>query len=137
MLYEVITHVLLPFMVLPLYAVMKGISPSYVRAAWSLGARPATAFRRVYLPQTLPGVGAGCLMVFIQALGYYITPALVGGADDHRITSYNVCYTKLLRFVSTVGVDPVALAGRYRDLYRRLRQRAVWLERAAGRNNFV
>jgi putative spermidine/putrescine transport system permease protein len=72
--------------------VMKGISPSYVRAAWSLGARPATAFRRVYLPQTLPGVGAGCLMVFIQALGYYITPALVGGADDQMISYFIAFY---------------------------------------------
>ena len=90
--YVAMVHVLLPFMVLPLYAVMKGISPSYVRAAWSLGARPATAFRRVYLPQTLPGIGAGCLMVFIQALGYYITPALVGGADDQMISYFIAFY---------------------------------------------
>lgn len=90
--YVAMVHVLLPFMVLPLYAVMKGISPSYVRAASSLGARPATAFRRVYLPQTLPGVGAGCLMVFIQALGYYITPALVGGADDQMISYFIAFY---------------------------------------------
>jgi len=90
--YVAMVHVLLPFMVLPLYAVMKGISPSYVRAAWSLGARPATAFRRVYLPQTLPGVGAGCLMVYIQALGYYITPALVGGADDQMISYFIAFY---------------------------------------------
>jgi putative spermidine/putrescine transport system permease protein len=90
--YVAMVHVLLPFMVLPLYAVMKGISPSYVRAAWSLGARPMTAFRRVYLPQTLPGVGAGCLMVFIQALGYYITPALVGGAEDQMISYFIAFY---------------------------------------------
>ncbi len=90
--YVAMVHVLLPFMVLPLYAVMKGISPSLVRAASSLGARPSTAFRRVYLPQTLPGVGAGCLMVFIQALGYYITPALVGGADDQMISYFIAFY---------------------------------------------
>ena len=90
--YVAMVHVLLPFMVLPLYAVMKGISPTYVRAAWSLGAPPATAFRRVYLPQTLPGIGAGCLMVFIQALGYYITPALVGGADDQMISYFIAFY---------------------------------------------
>jgi len=90
--YVAMVHVLLPFMVLPLYAVMKGISPTFVRAAWSLGARPSTAFRRVYLPQTLPGVGAGCLMVFIQALGYYITPALVGGADDQMISYFIAFY---------------------------------------------
>ena len=90
--YVAMVHVLLPFMVLPLYAVMKGISPSYLRAASSLGAAPLTAFRRVYVPQTLPGVGAGCLMVFIQALGYYITPALVGGADDQMISYFIAFY---------------------------------------------
>jgi putative spermidine/putrescine transport system permease protein len=90
--YVAMVHVLLPFMVLPLYAVMKGISPTYLRAASSLGAAPLTAFRRVYMPQTLPGVGAGCLMVFIQALGYYITPALVGGADDQMISYFIAFY---------------------------------------------
>ena len=90
--YVAMVHVLLPFMVLPLFAVMKGISPSYERAAASLGAPPFTAFRRVYLPQTLPGVAAGCLMVFIQALGYYITPALVGGAEDQMISYFIAFY---------------------------------------------
>jgi putative spermidine/putrescine transport system permease protein len=90
--YVAMVHVLLPFMVLPLYAVMKGISPSYERAAASLGAAPFTAFRRVYVPQTLPGIAAGCLMVFIQALGYYITPALVGGADDQMISYFIAFY---------------------------------------------
>jgi putative spermidine/putrescine transport system permease protein len=77
----VMTHILLPFMVLPLYSVMRTINPAYTRAARSLGATSWTAFRRIYLPQTLPGVGAGSLLVFILAVGYYITPALVGGAD--------------------------------------------------------
>jgi putative spermidine/putrescine transport system permease protein len=63
-----------------------------VRAATSLGAKPFTAFRRVYVPQTLPGIAAGCLMVFIQALGYYITPALVGGADDQMISYFIAFY---------------------------------------------
>ena len=90
--YVAMVHVLLPFMVLPLYSVMRSIPPSYVRAASSLGARPFTVFRRVYLPQTLPGIGAGCLMVFIQALGYYITPALVGGADDQMISYFIAFY---------------------------------------------
>jgi putative spermidine/putrescine transport system permease protein len=90
--YVAMVHVLLPFMVLPLFAVMKSISPTYERAAASLGAAPFTAFRRVYLPQTLPGVAAGCLMVFIQALGYYITPALVGGADDQMISYFIAFY---------------------------------------------
>jgi putative spermidine/putrescine transport system permease protein len=70
------THVLLPFMILPLYSVMKVIPPSYARAARSLGATSWTTFRRVYLPQTLPGIAAGSLLVFILAVGYYITPAL-------------------------------------------------------------
>ena len=90
--YVAMVHVLLPFMVLPLYAVMKNISPTYERAAASLGATPFTAFRRVYVPQTLPGIGAGCLIVFIQALGYYITPALVGGADDQMISYFIAFY---------------------------------------------
>ncbi len=81
------THMLLPFMVLPLYSVMKGIDPSYVRAALSLGGRPVSAFLRVYLPLTLPGLSAGALLVFIIAVGYYITPALVGGADDQMISN--------------------------------------------------
>ncbi|MCE5972596.1 ABC transporter permease [Sinirhodobacter sp. WL0062] len=81
------THILLPFTVLPLYSVMKTIPPSYVRAARSLGATSWTAFRRVYLPQTLPGIGAGGLLVFILAMGYYITPALVGGADGQMISN--------------------------------------------------
>jgi putative spermidine/putrescine transport system permease protein len=81
------THILLPFMVLPLYSVMRTIPPSYVRAARSLGATSWTAFRRIYLPQTLPGIGAGALLVFILAVGYYITPALVGGASGQLISN--------------------------------------------------
>lgn len=83
----VMTHILLPFMVLPLYSVMKTIPPSYARAARSLGATSWTTFRRIYLPQTLPGIGAGALLVFILAVGYYITPALVGGADGQLISN--------------------------------------------------
>jgi len=90
--YVAMVHVLLPFMILPLYSVMKAIPPSYLRAAASLGAPPLTAWLRVYLPQTLPGIGAGCLMVFIQALGYYVTPALVGGADDQMISYFIAFY---------------------------------------------
>ncbi len=81
------THILLPFMILPLYSVMRPIDPSYVRAARSLGATSWTAFRRVYLPQTIPGIGAGALLVFILAVGYYITPALVGGSDGQLISN--------------------------------------------------
>lgn len=81
------THILLPFMILPLYSVMRAINPSYVRAARSLGATSWTAFRRIYLPQTLPGIGAGSLLVFILAVGYYITPALVGGSSGQLISN--------------------------------------------------
>ena len=81
------THVLLPFMVLSLYSVMRTINPWYLRAAASLGAGPVQAFRRVYWPQSLPGVGAGSLLVFIMALGYYITPALVGGRSGQLISN--------------------------------------------------
>jgi putative spermidine/putrescine transport system permease protein len=90
--YTAMTHVLLPFMVLPLYAVMRTIPPVHMRAALSLGATPMTAFWRVYAPQTLPGIGAGVLMVFIQALGYYITPALVGGPDDQMLSYFIAFY---------------------------------------------
>jgi putative spermidine/putrescine transport system permease protein len=87
------THVLLPFMVLPLYSVMRGIPPNFVRAALSLGAKPTTAFFRVYLPLSMPGVAAGCLLVFILAIGYYITPALVGGAADQMISYFVAFFT--------------------------------------------
>lgn len=90
--YAAMTHVLLPFMVLPLYAAMRTIPPAHVRAALSLGATPLAAFWRVYAPQTLPAVGAGVLMVFIQALGYYITPALVGGPDDQMLSYFIAFY---------------------------------------------
>ena len=81
------THILLPFMILPLYSVMRGIDPSYLRAAMSLGARPIPAFARIYFPMTLPGLSAGALLVFIISVGYYITPALVGGTDGQMISN--------------------------------------------------
>ena len=81
------THILLPFMILPLYSVMQTISPSYVRAAKSLGATDWTAFWRVYFPQTVPGIGAGAILVFILAIGYYITPELVGGTSGIFISN--------------------------------------------------
>jgi len=81
----VMIQILLPFMILPVYSVMKGIPPSYMRAAQNLGATPSLAFLKVYMPQTLPGVGAGVILVFIVAIGYYITPELVGGKDGTLI----------------------------------------------------
>ncbi len=82
------THIQLPFTLLPIYSVMKTISPTYMRAAKSLGATPFHAFRTVYVPQTLPGVAAGCLLTFILCLGYFITPALVGGGSDNMIAGF-------------------------------------------------
>jgi putative spermidine/putrescine transport system permease protein len=82
------THIQLPFTLLPIYSVMKTISPSYMRAAKSLGATPFYAFLRIYMPQTLPGVAAGCLLTFILCLGYYITPALVGGPTDQMVSGF-------------------------------------------------
>ncbi len=84
----VMTQVLLPFMILPIYSVMRGIPPSYMKAAQNLGATPTRAFIRVYMPQSIPGIGAGCILVFIVAIGYYITPELVGGKDGLMIGNF-------------------------------------------------
>uniref|UniRef100_UPI00374C8C0C ABC transporter permease n=1 Tax=Rhodoferax sp. TaxID=50421 RepID=UPI00374C8C0C len=88
-------HILLPFMILPLYSVMKSVPATYLRAAVSLGSSPIAAFFRVYLPQTYPGVGAGGLLVFILSIGYYVTPALLGGADDQMLSYYIANYTNV------------------------------------------
>jgi putative spermidine/putrescine transport system permease protein len=80
------SHILLPFMVLPIWAVMRRIDPEYGRAAANLGASPARAFLRVFVPLTMSGVLAGCLLVFVLALGFYITPALLGGLRDQMIS---------------------------------------------------
>lgn len=81
------THILLPFMILPLYSVMQTIQPTYLRAAKSLGATNWTAFWRVYFPQSIPGIGAGSILVFILAIGYYITPEIVGGTSGTFISN--------------------------------------------------
>lgn len=104
------THVLLPFMILPLYSVMKVIPPSYARAARSLGATSWTTFRRVYLPQTLPGIAAGSLLVFILAVGYYITPALVGGADGALISNMIAANMKNSNWSLAAAVAAMLLA---------------------------
>jgi len=91
--YVAMVHIMLPFMILPIYSVMKGISPSYMRAAVSLGCHPFASFWRVYFPQTLAGVGAGCLLVFILSIGYYITPALLGSPNDQMISYFVAFYT--------------------------------------------
>jgi putative spermidine/putrescine transport system permease protein len=80
------THILLPYMVLALYGVMRKIDPSYLRAAESLGARPFAAFRHVFVPLSLPGVVNGCVLVFTICLGFYITPILLGTPRDMMIS---------------------------------------------------
>ena len=86
------THIQLPFTILPIYSVMRSIQPTQLRAARSLGAGPTSAFWRIYAPQTVPGVVAGCLMTFILSLGYYITPALVGGPQDQMVSNFISTY---------------------------------------------
>jgi len=90
----VMTQILLPFMVLPLYSVMKTISPNYMRAALNLGASPLHAFYKVYMPNSVPGISAGCMLVFILAIGYYITPELVGGKDGQMIGNWIAYHLK-------------------------------------------
>ena len=91
--YVSMVQIMLPFMILPLYSVMKSIPPSYQRAAISLGSHPFAAFWRVYVPQTYAGMAAGVLLVFITALGYYITPALLGGPGDQMVSYYIAYFT--------------------------------------------
>ena len=105
--YVAMTQILLPFMVLPLYSVMKTISPSLMRAGKSLGATPAIAFFKVYFPLTVPGIGAGSLLVFILAIGYYITPELVGGTSGTLISSsiaYHMKTSLDWSFASAMGL---------------------------------
>lgn len=80
-------HILVPFMIFPIFAVMRGIPNEYMRAAENLGAGPFMAWWRVYLPLTLPGLGAGILLVFILSIGFFITPALLGGPRDRMISN--------------------------------------------------
>lgn len=116
--YLSMVHILLPFMVLPLYSVMHGIDRNYLRAAEGLGARPHEVFRRIFLPLSLPGVAAGCLLVFILALGFYITPALVGGPRDlmisqliaQQVTINNWAFASALAFVLLVVALAVYIA---------------------------
>lgn len=106
------THILLPFMVLPLYSVMKTIPPSYMRAALSLGANPVRAFVRVYAPQTVAGIGAGSLLVFILSIGYYITPALVGGRTGQMISNFIAFHMqKSLNWGLAAALGGILLAG--------------------------
>ena len=106
------THILLPFMILPLYSVMKTIPSSYMRAARSLGASPMTGFVKVYMPNTVPGIGAGCILVFILSIGYYITPALVGGRTGtfiSNIIALHISETLNWGLAAALGVILLAL----------------------------
>ena len=106
------THILLPFMILPLYSVMKTISPSYVRAAKSLGANDWTAFWKVYFPNSIPGIGAGAILVFILSIGYYITPELVGGTSGIFISNriaYHISSSLNWGLAAALGVILLAL----------------------------
>jgi putative spermidine/putrescine transport system permease protein len=121
--YIAMVHILLPFMVLPIFAVMKGIPASHYRAALSLGANPVRSFIIVYLPQTIPGVGAGVLLVFIISLGYYITPALVGGPKDQMLSffiAFNTNVTVNWGLAAALSVVLLSLVILFFALYNRL-----------------
>jgi putative spermidine/putrescine transport system permease protein len=106
------THILRPFMILPHHSAMQTIPPSYMRAARSLGATPTMAFIKVYMPQTIPGIGAGGLLVFILAIGYYITPALVGGQDGQLISNMIAYHMqKSLNWSLAAALGGILLAG--------------------------
>lgn len=124
------SHILLPFMVLPIFAVMRRIDPEFGRAAANLGASPASAFLRVFVPLSLPGVVAGCLLVFVLALGFYITPALLGGLRDQMISQlivqqvqqrldwgFGTAMSVLLMVVTLVILFGASRAVRLRDVF--------------------
>ena len=137
--YVAMVQILLPFMILPIYNTMIGIPPTYMRAAVSLGAHPLLAFRKVYFPLTVPGISAGGLLVFCLSLGYYITPALVGGPGDQMVAYFIAFYTNqtinwglasalalvlLLLTVTIVALQRLALGqGRGGGIVDRLSQR--------------
>jgi ABC-type spermidine/putrescine transport system permease subunit I len=109
--YVSMVHILLPFMILPLYSVMRGIDRSVLRAAEGLGARPRAVFTQVMLPLSLPGVAAGCLLVFILSLGFYITPALVGGPKDLMISVLIAQQVDLFNWAFASALAAVLLIG--------------------------
>ena len=128
------THILLPFMILPMYSVMQTIPPSYLRAAKSLGATNWTAFWRVYFPQSVPGIGAGSILVFILAIGYYITPEIVGGTKGVFISNriaYHISSSLNWGLAAALGTILLAAVlilylGLRQD--RRHRQREAWID---------
>ncbi|WP_051378591.1 ABC transporter permease [Derxia gummosa] len=109
--YIAMIHILLPFMVLPLYSVMKGIPPVYMRAALSMGCKPFAAFWKVYAPQCMPGVLAGGLLTFILGMGYYITPALLGSPGEQMVSYFIAFFTnETLNWSMAAALSSVLLA---------------------------
>ncbi|PYO03237.1 MAG: ABC transporter permease [Candidatus Rokuibacteriota bacterium] len=116
------THILLPYMILALYAVMKKIDANHLKAAASLGARPLAAFREVFLPLSLPGVVNGSLLVFVTCLGFFVTPVLLGTPRDMMISQLiNQQIEELLAwgFASAVAVVLLAATGLVIAVYNR------------------
>ena len=117
------THILLPFMILPLYSVMKTIPKSFVRAAVSLGAHPWVAFWKVYFPNTVAGIGAGSILVFILSIGYYITPELVGGNTGTFISNriaYSISISLNWGLAAALGVILLGIVIAFYILYDRI-----------------
>ena len=117
------THILLPFMILPLYSVMKTIPKSFVRAAVSLGAHPWEAFWKVYFPNTVAGIGAGSILVFILSIGYYITPELVGGNTGTFISNriaYSISISLNWGLAAALGVILLGIVIAFYILYDRI-----------------
>jgi putative spermidine/putrescine transport system permease protein len=108
--YVAMVHVLLPFMVLPIYATLSGLDWRLIQAAQGLGARPFAVIRQVLLPLSLPGIAAGCILVFTLAIGFYITPALVGGPGDVMISMMIGDQVGLLNWPLAAAMAVVLLA---------------------------
>lgn len=105
------THILLPYMILALYPVMKGIDPNYVSAAKNLGANKFIAFFKIYFPLSIQGIASGCILVFVMSIGYFITPSLLGGTSDTMISQMiQVQVSKLLNWPFASAVSVILLA---------------------------
>jgi ABC-type spermidine/putrescine transport system permease subunit I len=102
-------HIMLPFMMLPLLSTMRGIDRTYLRAASVLGANPFRQFAHVFLPLSMPGVTAGCLLVFISSLGFYITPALLGGANTMIAVMIEQLVSRLLDWPTASALATILL----------------------------
>ena len=104
------THILLPYMILPIANALRQIDPALARAASGLGAAPFATFRQVTLPLSMPGVAAGVLLVFVLALGFYITPAMVGGPREITLSMLIYQQVDQLNWASAATLSAVLLA---------------------------